>query len=55
MYNIATGAGKTTVQLDPLGGSENFHSGPGGWMSGTGYGASLTLFGSVPVDRATAF
>ena len=38
MYNIATSAGKTTVQLDPLGGSENFHSGPGGWMSGTGYG-----------------
>ena len=42
MYNIATGNGKTTTQLDPLpelgGGSENFQSGPGGWMSGTGYG-----------------
>jgi len=38
MYNIATSAGKTTVQLDPVGGSENFQSGPGGWMSGTGYG-----------------
>ena len=37
-YNIATSAGKTTVQLDPIGGSENFQSGPGGWMSGTGYG-----------------
>ena len=43
MYNIATGGGKTTTQLDPMpelgGGSENFHegpSGPGGWMSGTG-------------------
>tara|TARA_Y100000022_G_scaffold13809_1_gene10813 strand:+ start:631 stop:984 length:354 start_codon:yes stop_codon:yes gene_type:complete len=42
LYNIATKGGKTTTQLDPLpelgGGSENFHSGPGGWMSGTGYG-----------------
>ena len=40
MYNIATGNGKTTTQLDPLpelgGGSENFQSGPGNWMSGTG-------------------
>ena len=43
MYNIATGNGNTTVQLDPApsfgGGSENFQessSGPGGWMSGTG-------------------
>ena len=36
MYNIATGNGKTTVQLDPPGGSENFQSGPGGWMSSTG-------------------
>ena len=36
MYNIATSNGKTTVQLDPPGGSENFQSGPGGWMSGTG-------------------
>lgn len=29
MYNVATSKGKTTIQLDP--------SGPGGWMSGTGY------------------
>ena len=42
MYNIATGSGKTTTQLNPMpelgGGSENFQSGPGGWMSGTGLG-----------------
>ena len=41
MYNIATKGGKTTTQLNPLpelgGGSENFHTGPGGWTSGTGY------------------
>ena len=40
MYNIATQGGNTTTQLDPMpelgGGSENFQSGPGGWMSGTG-------------------
>ena len=40
MYNIATSNGKTTTQLNPMpelgGGSENFHEGPGGWMSGTG-------------------
>ena len=40
MYNIATQSGKTTTQLDPVpelgGGSENFQSGPGSWMSGTG-------------------
>ena len=36
MYNIATGNRNTTVQLDPPGGSENFHEGPGGWNSGTG-------------------
>lgn len=36
MYEIATKDGQTTVQRDPIGGSENFHSGPGGWMSGTG-------------------
>ena len=36
MYNVATSNGKTTVQLDPPGCSENFHSGPDGWMSGTG-------------------
>jgi len=45
MYNIATGSGRTTTQLNPMpelgGGSENFQSGPGGWMgwmSGTGMG-----------------
>jgi len=38
MYEIATNGGQTTVQRDPIGGSETFHEGPGGWMSGTGYG-----------------
>tara|TARA_Y100000589_G_scaffold315155_1_gene338347 strand:+ start:3579 stop:4022 length:444 start_codon:yes stop_codon:yes gene_type:complete len=38
MYQIATQTGSpTTVQLDPPGGSENFHEGPGGWNSGIGY------------------
>ena len=41
IYNIATKSGKTTTQLDPMpelgGGSETFQSGPGGWMSGTGF------------------
>ena len=37
MYEIATKGSATTLQLDPPGGSENFQSGPGGWMSGTGY------------------
>ena len=38
MYQIATRTGSpTTLQLDPAGGSENFHEGPGGWHSGTGY------------------
>ena len=40
MYEIATSSGNTTTQLDPMpefgGGSESYHSGPGGWMSGTG-------------------
>ena len=38
MYEIATESQKTTVHLDPPGGSENFHGGPNGygWMSGTG-------------------
>ena len=40
MYNIATKHGKTTTQLNPMpqlgGGSEQYQSGPGGWMSGTG-------------------
>ena len=40
MYEIATSSGNTTTQLDPMpefgGGSEYYHSGPGGWMSGTG-------------------
>ncbi len=38
MYQIATRTGSpTTIQLDPPGGSENFHEGPGGWTSGSGY------------------
>ena len=37
MYNVATNNGKTTVQLDPPGGSEKFQSGPGGWKSGNGF------------------
>ena len=38
MCQIATRTGSpTTLQLDPPGGSENFHEGPGGWHSGTGY------------------
>tara|TARA_B100001758_G_scaffold194342_1_gene171820 strand:- start:1262 stop:1741 length:480 start_codon:yes stop_codon:yes gene_type:complete len=36
MYQKATKNQNTTVQLDPPGGSENFHEGPGGWTSGTG-------------------
>ena len=40
MYEIATQGGNTTTQLDPMpelgGGSEQYQSGPGGWMSGTG-------------------
>ena len=27
-----------TTVVESQGGSENFHEGPGGWMSGTGYG-----------------
>ena len=46
MYQIATGNGKTTLQLDPMtglgGGSEQIQSGPGGWMSRTG---NQELFG----------
>ena len=43
MYELATKSGKTTVQLNPVGGSETFQEGPGGWMSGTGYqGQGLT-------------
>ena len=61
MYNIATSGGKTTTQLNPMpelgGGSENFQSGPGGWMSGTGMNQfQLILFDSVfQWIRATAF
>lgn len=35
MYEIAT-KNATTLQLDPPGGSENYHEGPGGWNSGQG-------------------
>tara|TARA_B100000085_G_scaffold133141_1_gene121216 strand:+ start:542 stop:994 length:453 start_codon:yes stop_codon:yes gene_type:complete len=38
MYEIATKSQNTTLQLNPLGGSENFHEGPGGWNSGNGMG-----------------
>jgi hypothetical protein len=38
LYEIATKGGQTTVQRDPIGGSETFQGGPGGWMSGTGLG-----------------
>jgi hypothetical protein len=34
MYNFATDNGKTTVQIDPPGGSETFQEGSGNWMSG---------------------
>ena len=37
MYQKATKNQNTTTQLNPLGGSENFHQGPGGWNSGTGH------------------
>ena len=37
MYDLATKNGKTTTQLNPVGGSETFQEGPDGWMSGTGY------------------
>ena len=36
MYDLATKSGKTTTQLDPVGGSETFQEGPGGWQSGVG-------------------
>ena len=36
MYEIATKNHNTTLDLDPPGGSENFHSGLGGWSSGNG-------------------
>ena len=37
MYELATKNGKTTTQLNPVGGSETFQEGPGGSMSGTGW------------------
>ena len=37
MYEIATQNHNTTIDLDPPGGSENFHEGPGGWTSGNGW------------------
>jgi len=36
MYEIATKNHNTTLDLDPPGGSENFHSGSSGWSSGNG-------------------
>ena len=38
MYEIATQNHNKTIDLNPPGGSENFHEGPGGWTSGTGWG-----------------
>ena len=38
MYDIATNNQSTTLHIDPPGGSENFHEGPGGWKSGNGMG-----------------
>ena len=38
MYEIATKNQNTTLDLNPVGGSENFHEGPGGWNSGNGMG-----------------
>ena len=35
MYEIATKSA-TTLKLDPPGGSENYHEGPGGWNSSQG-------------------
>jgi len=43
MYEMATKNAPTTVQLNPVGGSETFQESPGDWMSGTGYqGQGLT-------------
>ena len=38
MYELATKNQSTTLHIDPPGGSENFHEGPGGWKSGNGMG-----------------
>ena len=38
MYEMATKNQSTTLHIDPPGGSENFHEGPGGWKSGNGMG-----------------
>ena len=38
MYEMATKNQSTTLHIDPPGGSENFHEGPGGWNSGNGWG-----------------
>ena len=38
MYEMATKNQSTTLHIDPPGGSENFHEGPGGWKSGNGWG-----------------
>ena len=36
MYQMATASQGTSVQRDPIGGSESFQEGPGGWSSGVG-------------------
>ena len=40
LYELATASQNTTIHLnpvDPVGGSENFQEGPGGWTSGNGW------------------
>ena len=36
MYQMSMSSGETTIQRDPIGGSETFQEGPGGWQSGVG-------------------
>ena len=36
MYQMAIASQGTSVQRDPIGGSETFQEGPGGWSSGVG-------------------
>ena len=36
MYQMATASQGTSIQRDPIGGSETFQEGPGGWSSGVG-------------------
>ena len=36
MYQMATASQGTSIQRDPIGGSESFQGGSGGWSSGVG-------------------